>query len=117
MDVLQKIILVLHLLGMAAIVGGWLATRGRGTMSEVVVWGARAQLVTGLILVGLAEATKDDGTALNYTKIGIKLLIAICVVAFAEIGRARAKRKESSSTALDAAGIGGVLNVLVAALW
>ncbi|MGN6752131.1 MAG: hypothetical protein ACTHJJ_06210 [Intrasporangium sp.] len=117
MDVLQKIILVLHLLGMAAIVGGWVATRGTRKVSEVVVWGARAQLVTGLVLVGLAEATKDEGSSLNHTKIGIKLLIAICVVAFAEIGRARAKRGESSSTALDAAGAGGVLNVLVAALW
>lgn len=117
MDVLQKIILVLHLLGMAAIVGGWPAARKGRTMSEVVVWGARAQIVTGLILVGLAEATKDEGSALNYTKIGIKLLVAVIVVAFAEIGRARAKRDESSSTALDAAGIGGVLNVLVAALW
>lgn len=117
MDVLQKIILVLHLLGMAAIVGGWLAARGHGGMSEVVVWGARAQLVTGLILVGIAEGMKAEGVALNYTKIGIKLLVAVIVVAFAEIGRARARRDESSSTALDAAGVGGVLNVLVAALW
>ncbi len=117
MDLLQKIIVVLHLLGMAAIVGGWLAMRGRGTMSEVVVWGARAQLITGLALVGIAESQRAEGVALNYTKIGIKLLVALTVVVFAEIGRVRSKRDESSSTALDAAGAGGVLNVLVAALW
>lgn len=117
MDVLHKIFVVLHLLGMAAVVGGWLAARGGRTMSEVVVWGARAQLVTGVILVGLAEAMKSEGAALNYPKIGIKLLVSVLVVAFAEIGRVRAKRREASSTALDAAGAGGVLNVLVAALW
>jgi hypothetical protein len=117
MDFLTKILVALHLLGMATIVGGWLVARRKTGFPVAVVWGARAQLVTGLLLVGLFEATKDPGQSLNHVKIGVKLAVAIAVVAFAEIGRARAKRDESSGTHLDVAGAGGIVNVLVAALW
>lgn len=117
MDFVTKILVALHLLGMAVIVGGWLVARGKAGFPTAVVWGARAQLVTGIFLVGLFEATKDPGQSLNNTKIAVKLLVALAVVAFAEIGRARAKRDEASGTHLDVAGAGGVLNVLVAALW
>jgi hypothetical protein len=117
MDFLTKILVALHLLGMAAIVGGWIAARGKTGFPAAVVWGARAQLVTGILLVGLFEATKDPGQSLNNAKIGVKLIVAIAVVAFAEIGRARAKRDEASETHLDIAGAGGIVNVLVAALW
>ncbi len=117
MDFVTKILVALHLRGMAAVVGGWTAARGKVGFPAAVVWGARAQLVTGILLVGLFVATKESGQSLNHVKIGVKLLVAIAVVAFAEIGRARAKRDEASGTHLDVAGAGGILNVLVAVLW
>ena len=58
MDVLHKVLVALHLLGMAAVVGGWIAVRSARTVTPVVVWGARAQLVTGLLLVGFASRTR-----------------------------------------------------------
>ena len=117
MDFLTKLVVALHLLGMAAIVGGWLVARTGKSFPSSIVWGARAQLVTGLILVGLAEANKEPGHSLNYAKIGVKLVVALVVVAMAEIGASRTRKGEKHSTQLDVAGGGAVLNALVAALW
>lgn len=118
MDVVHKILLALHLLGMAAIVGGWLVTRSSGTgVSSVIVWGARAQIITGILLVGLAQSNKEDDFTVNNTKIAVKLVLALVVAAMAEIAAGRAKRGESHSTQLDVAGGGAVAAVLVAALW
>lgn len=117
MDFVYNLLVALHLLGMAAIVGGWLVSRGSGGVPSVVVWGARAQVVTGLVLVALAETALKDELTLNHTKIGVKLVLALVVAAMAEIGAARARRGESSSTQLDVAGGGAVVAVLVAALW
>lgn len=105
---------VLHLLGLAAILGGWIARRSGGEGWPWLVWGARAQLVTGLLLVGLHEMADHD---LNHMKIGVKLLVAIAVAACAEIAAARAKKGESRPQLVDAAAGLTVLNVLVAVLW
>ncbi|WP_083707236.1 hypothetical protein [Intrasporangium flavum] len=117
MDLVYNLLVVLHLLGMAAIVGGWIAVRSGRTVIAPVVWGARAQIVTGVLLVGIASAIKDDEHTVNNTKIAVKLLIALVVAAMAEIGHARSKRGEDAGTFLDVAGGGAVVNVGVAALW
>ena len=56
MDLVYNLLVVLHLLGMAAVVGGWVAVRSGRTVTAPIVWGARAQLVTGLALVVPAGA-------------------------------------------------------------
>lgn len=109
-----NIMVVLHLVGMAAIVGGWFAYRFGAKALAPIVWGARAQLVTGLILVGLNEANKEP---LNHTKIAVKLVVAIAVAACAEIARARTKRGEEADRLVDAAGALAVLNTVIAVLW
>ena len=114
MDVVINVFVVLHLIGMAAIVGGWIAHRAGATALTPIVWGARAQIVTGLILVGLNESNKDP---VNHAKIGVKLLVAIAVAACAEIARGRAKRGNPKPQLLDAAGVLAILNVAIAVLW
>jgi hypothetical protein len=117
MDLVYNILVVLHLLGMAAVVGGWIAVRSGRTVTAPVVWGARAQIVTGVLLVGIASAIKDDAHEVNNTKIAVKLVIALVVAAAAEIGNARSKRGQDAGTLLDVAGGAAVVNVGVAALW
>ena len=114
MELVINIFVVLHLLGMAAIVGGWIAQRTGGSGMSAIVWGARAQLLTGLLLVGLNEMNDE---ALIHAKIAVKLLVAIAVAACAEIANARAKKGNPNPTLVDAAAGLTVLNVLVAALW
>jgi len=117
MDLLHKILLALHLLGMAAVVGGWIAIRAGRTVTPVVVWGARAQLVTGLLLVAFASMNTTDDWVVNNTKVAVKLVIALVVVAAAEVGAARSRRGQDAGTLLDVAGGAAVANTLVAALW
>ena len=117
MSFVFNLVVVLHLLGMAAIVGGWFAVARAPRIVPPIVWGARAQIVTGLVLVGLAQAGWSDGKPDN-AKIAVKLVVALAVVALAEITRAKNKRGESFNPNLVHA-VGGlaVVNVLVAALW
>ena len=53
MDVVRGLLVILHLVGMAAIVGAWLSTLRVPRILPGMVHGALLQLVTGLLLVGL----------------------------------------------------------------
>ena len=114
MEALIHVFVVLHLLGMAAILGGWIAQRTGGKGMTSLVWGARAQLITGLLLVGFNEMNDES---LNHVKIGVKLIVAIAVAACAEIANARAKKGSPAPTLVDAAAGLTVVNVLIAVLW
>jgi thiamine transporter ThiT len=117
MDLAHKILVALHLLGMAAVVGGWVAVRAGRVVTPTIVWGARAQIVTGILLVGLAEMSKTDDFVVNNVKVGVKLLIALVVAGAAEVGARKTRQGEDGSRHLDVAGGAGLANVLVATLW
>jgi hypothetical protein len=115
METVEHLLVLAHLLGMAAIVGSAVFV-ARGVVTPALVWGARAQLLTGILLVGLAEAGEDDD--LNMAKITVKLLVAIAVVACAEIAAAKERKgQEPRPQLVNAAGVLALLNVLVAVLW
>lgn len=114
MSAIASVVLVLHLLGMAAILSGYVSMRTGGRGMPVLVWGARAQLLTGLLLVVVAVLA--DWT-LSHNKIGVKLIVALLVVCCAELAHARAKAGEPKPTVVHTAAGLTVLNVLVAVLW
>ncbi|MEV0685808.1 hypothetical protein AB0I35_18280 [Nocardia sp. NPDC050378] len=115
MNFVYDLVVVTHLLGMAAVVGGYVASRP--VVSELMVWGARAQLVTGVILAGLASGVESLDKEPDTTKLAVKLVISIAVAGFAEVGRADAKRGKQVGWMTDAAGGLAIVNVLVAVLW
>ncbi|QIS13076.1 hypothetical protein [Nocardia arthritidis] len=115
MNFVYNVVVVTHLLGMAAVVGGYAAQRD--TVSELMVWGARLQIVTGLVLVGMADGIHSLDKHPNMVKIGVKLVVALLVAAFAEMGHGDAKRGKPVTWMPHAAGGLAVVNVLVAALW
>lgn len=111
MDALQLILYILHMLAMLAIVVGPFVP-GRGHL--VQVWAARLQLLIGLGLVGLAEA---QDWSLDYVWVAVKLVVALAVVACAEIGNSRSKRGENGKPLAFGAAALAIVNVLVAFLW
>ena len=119
MDVVYHLVVVLHLLGMAALVGGWAAYVRRGLdTTELMSIGARAQVVTGFVLVAMAEAISSLDKELNHPKIGVKLVVAFVAAACIETARGRVKRGGELQRGLVIASGGlGVLNVVVAAVW
>lgn len=114
MAVILHLVLVLHLLGMAAILGGFVAERTGGRGLPIMLWGARAQVITGLLLVGLAQLGR---MGFYGNKIGVKLLVAITVMACTEIATASTRRGEPKPLLVPAAAALTVVNVLVAVLW
>ncbi|MBH0777843.1 hypothetical protein [Nocardia bovistercoris] len=114
-EFLYNLVVVTHLLGMAAVVGGYVA--GQPKVSELMVWGARAQIISGLVLAGMASAIDSLGKDPDNAKLAVKLVIAVLVAAFAEMGRADAKRGKDIPWMTHAAGGAAIVNVLVAVLW
>ena len=115
MDIVYKLLVVVHLVGMAMLVGGWLATIRAPRMLPGMWHGALTQLVTGVLLVGLAESGAVDRN-INNAKIGLKLLVALVVAVLVWLGR-RQPRDDAKPGAVHAAGGLALANVLVAVLW
>lgn len=115
MELLISVFVVMHLLALSAILGGWLARQlGADRGLAAMVWGARLQVIIGLILVGLNEAAAEE---LNYVKIAVKALVGVAVVAGVEIARVRAAKGRPTSALVNVAAGLTVLNVAVAVLW
>jgi len=115
MDIVYGILVVLHLLGWATVLGAALATMKSPKITPGMLHGVLTALVTGIALVGIREAgLLDSSRELDMAKIAIKLGIALVVTALVIIGR----RRESVSTGY-LGGIAGlvVVNVAVAVLW
>ena len=116
MDALRYALLVLHFIGLAAILGPVLdqlrAETKRITMA--MVWGARAQVLTGLALVGVAYANADaSGHEPDHVKIAVKLVVALAVAGLAEATR----KRERVDSAYWLIGALTVANVIVAVFW
>lgn len=113
MELARDLFLVLHLLGMASIVGGFLvqAKAERKRVQPAMLHGALTALVTGIVLTGLREMGDAE---VNHVKIGVKLLVVLVVTALAW----RRRRAEQISTG-EWGAIGGltILNVVVAVFW
>ncbi|HJX78189.1 hypothetical protein [Glutamicibacter sp.] len=115
MTFLTLFLVFLHILGAAAIFGGWLANFKTPTVNVWQWYGAIAQLVTGLALVGMAEANGGD---VNHIKIGVKVVIAIIIAVAAFLGRKKIKAGEEVSTGLaHATGGMALINIAIAVLW
>lgn len=116
MSFVYALIVAIHLLGMAAIVGAFFVVLRAPRFVPAFLYGAITQLVSGLVLVGLRESNAVPGEEpLNHLKIGVKLLIALVIAAIAWMERGN---RETAKTGMIHA-IGGlaVVNVLVAVLW
>ncbi|WP_370617985.1 hypothetical protein [Mumia sp. Pv 4-285] len=113
METLRLVLLALHLLSWAFVVGAW-ASRLRTPVpiAKGVSHAAASALLTGLLLVGVREM---DDLDVNHVKIGIKLVIALVVTVLAFM----AERKGDRTPVWMAHTIGGlaVVNVLIAVLW
>ena len=113
MDILRLVLLLLHVLGYAALLGGLLAQLrdGEKKVNALMRDGAGTAFVTGLLLVGILEGLDAD---VDHAKIGIKLAISLIVLVLVMANL----RKPSIPTGL----WGGILaltliNIVVALFW
>lgn len=104
MQVLQDILLALHMVGLAAIVGSWLTHFKPATVTVWQVYGAIIQVVTGLGMFGTTMAT---GGQINHMWFGIKFALGLIILVCALIGYGKVKKGQEVPTGL-AHSVGGL---------
>jgi hypothetical protein len=116
MDILIHLFVGLHIIGIAALLGGFLTQMkamgdGRARFGPAMLHGALTMLVTGAVLVGLNDAGPHP---VNNIKIGLKLAFLVVILALVYV-----KRDEET---VDKASFGVVgaltmTNIFIAVLW
>jgi len=123
LSVARQLLLVAHLIGLAAVIGPFLLQLRlkSGFDFRVMLSGAIVQVVTGLLLVGVAQARHVD---VDNAKIAVKLAIGVLVLAAVIVARVKQRQAVAAGSAeraslpwLHIAGAGAIANVLVAVLW
>lgn len=114
MDIVYGILLVVHLLGWAMVLGGALAYLREPKIAKGMLHGILTALVAGIAMVGIASAglAADEP---NNTKIAVKLVIALVVTGLVIYGQRNAEKVTRGYLG----GIAGLtaLNVAIAVLW
>ncbi len=118
MDVLLHLFVGLHIVGIAALLGGALTqlpplavTDRPARMGPAMLWGALTMLVTGVALVGIAQA---QHVHLSMIKIGLKLAFLVVVLCLVYVRRDDESVDRSQVTTVAAL---TTANVFIAVLW
>lgn len=116
MEILRLLVLCLHFLGLAALVGVFLVQlrQHSGFATTILMAGALTQVVTGLFLVGLREA---EQLPVNHAKIGVKLAISLIAAIAAAWAHLRQRKGQPAQAQFHTAGGLGVINLIIAVLW
>lgn len=116
MEILKIILLVLHLIGTAALLGGFMAQiknlkSGTAEVTAGMLHGALLQLVTGLLLVGVTTMT---GYAPDHVKIAVKTVVLVVILLLVVAYR---KKETAPSGVVGAIGGLTLLNIILAVAW
>ena len=116
MKILLEILLVLHLLGWAIVLGGTLLNLRTPRIVPGVLHGMLTALVTGIAMIGLLSSGAIDGEdAPNNVKFAVKLVIALVATALVVLGNNRPERVTRGLLGAIAGLV--VVNVSIAVLW
>ena len=88
MEVLTLVFRFLHILGLAVLIGGAAAKlmRPEGSFRPLILGGALAQVLTGLVLFFL-----NLGEDVDHLKIAVKLVVAVVIVVLLLVPKLQAK--------------------------
>lgn len=117
MEAIRIILLILHFVGLASLLGGFMVQMKGMRTGDVVInpamlHGVLTQLVTGLLLVGVVEM--GDLHPMNHVKIGVKLAITVIVAVLVFVSR---KRERVSVPVFGAIGALTLANIVIAVAW
>ena len=116
MAFLYNVLVVLHFIGLASLLGGFLVqmkSPDKG-VNPAMLHGALTQLVTGLLMVGIVEAGLLADETVDTMKVTVKLVIVLIITALAFLGR----RRTPPQVALWASiGLLTLVNVVIAVFW
>ncbi|WP_460541432.1 hypothetical protein [Glycomyces halotolerans] len=112
MEFVELLLRYVHLLGFAAVFGGWLAAwlGRRYRINAAMLYGIATQLATGVVLYGLA------GADANHAKLGVKFLLALLLAVMIVVPWWK-KRKTVAAGHFMAIGLMTLVTVGVAVFW
>ncbi|MCF6526042.1 hypothetical protein [Streptomyces sp. JJ36] len=116
METLTHVFVGLHILGIAALLGGFFAQltalrNGTARVQPGMLHGALTMLVTGVVLVGLNQA-RD--VPVDNVKIGVKLAVLVVILALVYVKR---DEERLSPAVFGSIGALTTANVFIAVLW
>ena len=116
MEILKNVVLALHIIGVAALLGGVLyqigaMRQGKARVLPSMMHGAWTMLVTGVVLVGLQYPL---GHEVNNAKVSVKLAVLVAIIVIALVNR---KRDVVAGWVLPVIGGLTVVNILLATVW
>lgn len=121
LDIVHGALLVLHFVGLSALFGGFLVQfrairTGEGKILPAMLHGAATMLVTGLLLVAVAQWQISAGAnfELDHTKIAVKSVVVTAVLFLTFIYRKRQAVKRGEMFSIGALTFA---NVMIAVFW
>jgi hypothetical protein len=114
MEALQKVLVFLHLIGFALLLGGAAAQylSGRLRINTAMLAGAATQVVTGLLLA--APLRPEDEPDPSLAGLLVKLVVALAVLAMTFFSRKREKVNRGHFLAIVALALG---NAAIGVFW
>jgi predicted membrane protein len=117
----RNVLVILHLVGMASVLGGFLTqmkamAKKAARIVPAMVHGAWTALITGILLVGVAQWRIGLGAnfEVDHTKIAVKSIIAAVILVLVMINR----KKDSVATPIfGAIGALTLTNLVLAVIW
>jgi hypothetical protein len=120
METLRLILIFLHMIGLAALLGGYLTQLSAGgapAFPRIMQRGAELQFLTGVALIGVRQALHSDDEGewpVDHAKWGVKLLVLVVIFALLANGR----RKEPMPAGFfHAVGLLAIVNIAIATFW
>jgi len=117
----RNVLVILHLVGMASVLGGFLTQmkamgKKAARIVPAMIHGAWTALITGILLVGVAQWRIGMGAnfEVDHTKIAVKSVIAAVIVVLVMINR---KKDQIATPIFGAIGALTLTNLVLAVIW
>lgn len=122
MDFLYNVFVLLHFVGWAIVLGGYLASLRTPGLYRGIFHGAATALVAGIVMMGLIESGTAGPEQFDRAKLTVKLLVALVITVLAFLARRQGRKADNGTGAVDPGlkhAIGGLtlLNIVVAVFW
>ena len=121
LDFTRYSLIVLHFVGMAALLGGFMTQMkamgaGAAKIVPAMVHGAWTVFAAGLLLVGLAEYRVAMGAEfeINHMKIGVKTVVALVILILVIVNR---KKPSVKASIFGLVGALTLINLILAVFW
>jgi hypothetical protein len=116
MEILRQVLLVLHFVGLASLLGGVMvqltSLRSGSKVNSAMFHGALTQLVTGVALVGVIQGAQLGDV--DNVKIGVKLAIVVIIAVLVFAFR---KKETPAKWVVPAIGLLTLANIVIAVMW